>query len=156
MRFHTAVCGDDRAGFYGGLGENRGYETDLSVRNRIRIIRRPHARHAGMCNRKSVLCKTLTGPVLRCNVYRNRKPANQCYRLGAVLILNTSAHLYPRLGEVEFESKRLPHEHIRVVTVLEGSLQLLQLPPAEIGARAPTFRSLRVAQVVGRVCAQLH
>ena len=40
----------------------------------------------------------------------------------------------PGLLEVQLESDGFPHEDVRIVTRLEHSLQLLQLPLTEVGA----------------------
>ena len=63
-------------------------------------------------------------------------------------------YLYPGLGEVELHSERLAHEDVGVVRVVEGPLQLLQLPRAEVRARAPSLRAVAVAlaAAVVRVC----
>ena len=63
-------------------------------------------------------------------------------------------HLDAGFDEVEFEREGLAHEDVGVVRVLEGLLELLELPPREVGARAPPLRRRRVlVQVLlARVC----
>ena len=51
------------------------------------------------------------------------------------------------LGESQAHGQRLPHEDVGVVSRLEGSLQLLQLPAVEVGPRATPLRG-RVLAVI--------
>lgn len=44
-------------------------------------------------------------------------------------------YLHPGLHQVQPQRQGLPHEHVRVVALVESLLQLLQLPAGEIGAR---------------------
>lgn len=48
-------------------------------------------------------------------------------------------HLNAGLHEIEFEGERLAHEDVRIVRVLEGGLQLLQLPAREVSSSPSPF-----------------
>lgn len=61
-------------------------------------------------------------------------------------------YLDPGLHQVEPERQRLPHEHIGVVAVVERLLQLLQLPPREIGPGASPLTTRTVFLRLSGVC----
>lgn len=52
-----------------------------------------------------------------------------------------TVYLNARFDETELESKSLAHEHVGVVTVVEGVLEFLQLPTGEVGACASPLAS---------------
>ena len=65
-------------------------------------------------------------------------------------VLTTDLH--SGLHQVQLEGQRLAHEDVGVVRVLEGGLQLLQLPAREVGPRpaplpAPLFAAVASALV---------
>ena len=63
-------------------------------------------------------------------------------------LISPPAHSKPRgstyghsaLSEAEPHGQRLSHEDVRVVSRLEGALQLLQLPAVEVGPRTAPLR----------------
>lgn len=67
-------------------------------------------------------------------------------------IFDSFLYLNPGLHEVKPERERLPHEHIRIVTLVESLLELLQLPPGEIRPRASPFTTGTVLIRVPRIC----
>lgn len=70
----------------------------------------------------------------------------RCLRFDSCLYLN------PGLHEVKPERQRLPHKHIRIVTLVESLLQLLQLPAREICPRASPLTARTVLIRVSRIC----
>lgn len=58
----------------------------------------------------------------------------------------------PGLLEVEAERERLSHEHVRVVTGEERSLQLLQLPAVEVRPGAPSLTGQVVIAAELAIC----
>lgn len=61
-------------------------------------------------------------------------------------------YLYSGLHQVEPERKRLPHEHIWIVALVERLLQLLQLPAGEVGPGPSPFTPWAVLIQVSRIC----
>lgn len=55
---------------------------------------------------------------------------------------SAGSYLYARLGQVGAHGQPLPHHHIRVVGLLEGLLQRLELLCGEGGAAAALFAVL--------------
>ena len=62
-----------------------------------------------------------------------------------------NAHLDSGLHEVQTEGQGLPHEHVRVVAVLESPLQLFQLPPREVGPRPTSLGRGAFTVVIARI-----
>lgn len=60
-------------------------------------------------------------------------------------------YLDPGLHQVQPEGQRLPHEHVRIVALVEGFLQLLQLPPGEVGPGPSAFTAGTVLIRVSRI-----
>lgn len=65
-------------------------------------------------------------------------------------------HLNPGLHQVQPERERLPHEHIRVVALVESLLQLLQLPAREVRPRPSPFAAGTVLIWVSGICRRVH
>lgn len=61
------------------------------------------------------------------------------------------AHLDSGLHEVQAEGQGLPHEHVRVVAVLESPLKLFQLPPREVGPRPTSLGRGAFTVVIARI-----
>lgn len=66
----------------------------------------------------------------------------------------TAAGLYLNAGldQVQAQRQRLAHEHVGVVALVEGLLQLLQLPAGEVGARPPPLAARALLVCVAGVC----
>lgn len=57
------------------------------------------------------------------------------------------------LGQIQFDSQRLSHENIRIMTVCEWILQLLQLPRSEV---CPCSSSLLLLRIIIRIAASIN
>lgn len=62
-----------------------------------------------------------------------------------------NANLDSGLHEVQAEGQGLPHEHVRVVAVLESPLKLFQLPPREVGPRPTSLGRGAFTVVIARI-----
>lgn len=61
-------------------------------------------------------------------------------------------YLNSGLDQVQAQRQRLAHEHVGVVALVEGFLQLLQLPAGEVGARPPPLAAWTLLVWVAGVC----
>lgn len=84
-------------------------------------------------------------------VSKNKYINTGIYKYRNIFLWDTVTHLYSGLHEVESEGQGFPHEHVRVVTVLEGPFQLLQLPPREIGPGPTSLGGRALAVLVARI-----
>ena len=64
-----------------------------------------------------------------------------------------STDLHSGLHQVELQGQRLAHEDVGVVRVLEGGLQLLQLPAREVGPRPAPLPAPLLAAVASALVA---
>ena len=67
-----------------------------------------------------------------------------------MLLTESCTYRDPGLLEVESHGERLPHEDVRVVAGEEGSLELLQLPLAEVGPGPPPLGFLVILWASGK------
>lgn len=73
-------------------------------------------------------------------------------RVNKELIQNI--YLDPGLDQVQPEGQSLPHEHVRVVTLIKSLLQFLQLPTSEIRARSSPLATGAIFVWIPRVWQQ--